>query len=98
MKLIIELTRRDDLTRDAFRSWWLEQHRPLALQLPGIRRYVVNLVDEGPEDGCDGIAELWFDSREALEAAYATELGKAVVADSTAHVRGRVRYFVTEHA
>ena len=98
MKLMIELTRRADLTREAFGTWWLEQHRPLALQLPGIRRYVVNLVDEGPEDGCDGIAELWFDSRDALEAAYATEVGKAVVADSTAHARSRVRYVVIEHA
>jgi uncharacterized protein (TIGR02118 family) len=97
-KAMILLTRRDDLSRDEFRRWWLDEHRPRALALPGIRRYVVDLVDEGPEDGFDGIAELWFDSREAFEAAYATEHGKAVAADSMAHVRSRVRYLVTEHA
>ena len=35
--------------------------------------------------------------REAFDAAYATELGTRVAADSMAHVRGRRRLFVTEH-
>ena len=44
------------------------------------------------------MSELWFDSRAAFDAAYATEIGKAVAADSVAHVGGRVRLFATEHA
>lgn len=96
-KAMIFLTRREDLTPEAFRRWWLEEHRPLALGLPGLRRMVINLVDEGPEGGIDGISELWFDTREAFEAAYATEHGKAVAADSMAHVQSRVRYLVEEH-
>jgi uncharacterized protein (TIGR02118 family) len=95
-KAMILLTRRDDLDREAFRRWWIEEHRPLALQLEGLRKMVVNLVDEGPEDGIDGVAELWFDTQEAFTAAYATEHGRAVAADSMAHVRSRARYFVTE--
>lgn len=97
MKVMIQLTRREDLSREAFRDWWLDEHRPLALRLPGIQRYVVNFVEEGPDDAFDGVAELWFESREAVDAAYATEIGKAVAADSMAHVRSRVRFFVTEH-
>lgn len=95
-KAMILLTRREDLSRDEFRRWWLDEHKPLALQLAGLRRYVVNFVDEGPEEGVDGIAELWFDSREAFDAAYATDHGKAVAADSMAHNRARVRYLVSE--
>ena len=38
-----------------------------------------------------------FDSREAFDAAYATELGRHVAADSMAHVRSRTRMFVVEH-
>jgi uncharacterized protein (TIGR02118 family) len=96
-KAMVMLNRREDLSREAFGRWWLDQHRPLVRQLPGLRRYVVNLVQDGPEDGGDGFAELWFESREAFDAAYATEAGKAVVADSMAHARSRVRYVVEEH-
>lgn len=96
-KAMILLTRRDDMTPEAFRAWLLDEHAPLAAQLPGIRRLVYNLVDEGRDAaGVDGIAELWFDSREAFDAAYATEVGRAVAADSLAHVQSRVRVFVTE--
>jgi uncharacterized protein (TIGR02118 family) len=97
-KAMILLTRREDLSREAFASWLLGEHSPLAAQLPGIRRLVYNVVDGDPATGApDSVAELWFDSRAAFEAAYATELGKAVAADSLAHVTGRVRLFVTEH-
>jgi uncharacterized protein (TIGR02118 family) len=96
-KAMILLTRRPDLSREAFHRWWLEEHRPLALGLPKLRRMVINLVDEGPEGGVDGISELWFDSRADFEAAYATEHGAKVAADSMAHVSARVRYLVTEH-
>ncbi|MFM7598368.1 MAG: EthD domain-containing protein [Actinomycetota bacterium] len=44
----------------------------------------------------DGIAELWFESAEAADAAYATVIGKAV-ADSMAHVSSRVRMLADEH-
>jgi len=96
LKAMILLTRREDLSRDEFRRWWLEEHRPRALALPGLRKMVINLVDEGPEGGIDGVSELWFDTREAFEAAYKTEHGKAVAADSMAHVQSRARYLVTE--
>ena len=97
-KAIILLTRRDDMTVDEFRQWWLHEHAPLAAQLPGVRRIVFNeVLGDGSGDGPDGVSELWFDSEEAFTAAYATELGKAVAADSMAHVSGRVRLFVHEH-
>ncbi len=96
-KAMILLTRREDLSREEFHRWWLEEHRPRALGLPGLRRMVINLVEEGPEDGIDGVSELWFDSRADFDAAYQTEHGKAVAADSMAHVSSRVRYFMAEH-
>jgi uncharacterized protein (TIGR02118 family) len=94
-KAIILLARRDDLSPEAFRSWWLNDHAPLAAQLPNVRRIVFNACAE--TDEYDGISELWFDSRADFEAAYATDLGKSVAADSMAHVRARTRLFVEEH-
>ncbi|MEC8150794.1 MAG: EthD family reductase, partial [SAR324 cluster bacterium] len=45
----------------------------------------------------DGVSELWFDSQEDFEAAYQTEIGKRVAADSMAHVSRRDRMFVQEN-
>lgn len=95
MKAIILLTRSTDMSRAEFEHWWLEQHAPMARQLPGVERIVFNLVSEG--DGPDGVTELWFASRADFDAAYASDIGKAVAADSLAHVSGRVRLFVDEH-
>lgn len=98
-KALILLTRRDDMTHGAFEAWWVGEHAPLAARLPNLRRAVFNVVDSGHEaGGPDGVSELWFDSRAAFDAAYATEIGRAVAADSMAHVSGRVRLFTTEHA
>ena len=97
-KAMILLSRREDLSPEDFRRWWLDEHRSLALQLPGLRKMVVNIVEADPaESGVDGISELWFDTQTDFEAAYATEIGKAVAADSTGHNRRRVRLFIDEH-
>ncbi len=96
-KAIILLYRRDDATHEQFVSWWLGHHQPLARQLPKLRKGVFNVV-ESPVDGePDGVSELWFDSQADFEAAYASEIGKQVVADSMANVSSRVRMFVTEN-
>lgn len=94
-KAVILLTRREGTTPEEFRAWWLETHAPLARQLPGLRRLVFNVVET---DGApyDGVSELWFDSVEAFEAAYASEVGLRVAEDSLANVSGRVRLAVDE--
>jgi len=95
-KAIILLTRRDDMTHEEFANWWLGEHAPLAKALQGVRGARFNLVDT-PDADVDGITELWFDSQADFEAAYATEHGKQVAADSLAHVSRRERLFVTEN-
>lgn len=94
-KAVILLRRRDDMTSEQFRQWWLHEHAPLAAQLPGVRRIVFNAAADN--DDVDGVSELWFDTEQAFVDAYATELGQRVAADSMAHVRSRTRLFVTEH-
>jgi len=101
-KAIILLTRGSDQSPEDFRRWWLEEHAPLARQLPGLRRLTFNLIapvlnPDAAGQPYDGVSELWFDSREAFDAAYATEIGKSVASDSLNHVSGRLRLFVEEH-
>jgi hypothetical protein len=59
---------------------------------------VFNEVADGfDEAGIDGVAELWFDTREDFDAAYVTEIGKATAQDSLDHVSSRVRLIVSEN-
>jgi uncharacterized protein (TIGR02118 family) len=95
-KAMILLTRRDDMTHGEFAHWWLEEHAPLARQLPRLRAITFNLVET--DEGIDGITELWFDDQAAFEAAYASEHGKRVAQDSIDHVSSRIRLIVDEHS
>lgn len=94
-KAMILLTRRPDMSHEEFAQWWLNEHAPLARQLPGVREIRFNEVVEGEE--IDGIAELWFDDRASFEAAYSTDLGASVARDSLDHVASRTRLIVDEN-
>ena len=79
-----------ELDREEARRWWLERHGPLVLATPGLKRYVQNHWLEtnpwsgstrGAEMDFDGHAEAWFESREAFDAAMASEEFKRAIAD-----------------
>ena len=95
-KAMILLKRKEEYSQREFRNWWLGEHAQLAIQLPGLLKLCFNPV-ESEEAMYDGVAELWFDSEDDFTEAYQTELGKAVAADSLAHVRRRDGLFVDEN-
>ncbi len=97
-KAIILLTAGDGMTHEDFVAWWLNEHAPLACQLPKLRKATFNVVDSPEAGQPNGVSELWFDTKGDFESAYASEIGKSVVADSMAHVSGRVRLFVEENS
>lgn len=74
---------REDMTPEQFQRHWLTTHADLCKQLPGLRRYSVNLVDKSrfPHFDYDGFSELWFDSEEALVAGLNSPEGKTLLAD-----------------
>ena len=82
-KVIYVLHRRPDMDRGEFRRYWREVHGPLAARMPGLRKYVQDypLPDSSRDLPCDGIAELWFDSPEAMQTAFASPEGAATLAD-----------------
>lgn len=89
VKAVFLLKFHEHLDPEEARRWWYEEHGGLALDtMPGLLRYVQNHVvrpvgTEPAESGMlfDGIAEVWFESREAYEAAVASPFGQAVLAD-----------------
>ena len=96
-KAIILLKRADDWDIEAFRHWYLNDHKPLLHALPGLKRANFNVVQGDGDADFDTVSELWFDNEQAFVDAYATEAGKAVAADSLSKVKARVRLPAEEH-
>ena len=103
IKTVGLLTRKHDWTHEQFMKHWVDIHAPLAHAVPGIRRYVQNHilgerkrpdVDETAIE-IDGVAELWFDDRAAMEKAMKTSEMQALQADGARFI-GRIKSFIVE--
>jgi uncharacterized protein (TIGR02118 family) len=103
IKTVGLLTRKSGWTHAQFMKHWVEVHAPLALAVPGLRRYVQNHIKderrradiETTDVAVDGIAELWFDDQAALERAAQTPEMKALHADGAVFI-GRIKSFLVE--
>lgn len=94
VKLIALLKRKPGTTQQEFAARWLGEHTKLSAKMPGLREYRINIaIAHQPDDAAgpvyDGTAELWWDSMEDMEAAFASPEGvtSGVDADSFADVR-----------
>jgi hypothetical protein len=96
-KLVAALKRRADLERAEFRSWWLDRHAPSVTLFPELRRYQVDIVDEGTECFVDGVAEVSFADLATLKRITSTAQVTDLQGDSQLHTRDRYRMFVEEH-
>ncbi len=103
IKSLSLLTRRPELTHEEFVRHWLDIHGPLALKVPGLRRYVQShTIDERTRPDIpttlveiDGVAELWFDDLDAMARSNASPEAKALHTDGALFI-GRIKSFVTE--
>ncbi len=85
VKVMVLLARRPDMSVDEFRAQLQDKHVPLVLQLRGLKRLVVNQrlpEPAGADPVYDAIAEDWFESFEAMNAAFASDAMKAIQHDS----------------
>src|SRR5271168_986154 len=96
IRLTFVLRRRSGMSRAEFQRYWREVHGPLVARHSvtlNILRYVqVHTLDDpindalaaargGVEPPYDGVAELWWTTREALTATFGGALGKAAAAE-----------------
>jgi len=103
IKSISLLTRKPGMTHEQFMKHWVDVHAPLALKVPGIRRYVQSHILEEfrradiPTSAVqvDGIAELWFADRPSMERALASPEMAALHADGALFI-GANKTFVVE--
>ncbi|MCB1685752.1 MAG: EthD family reductase [Pseudomonadales bacterium] len=95
IRLTFLLRRKAELSPEAFSRYWLEEHGPLVASHArhlNILRYVqVHTLDDpmnaamarargGMEAPYDGVAELWFENREAIVTAFETAAGQGAAA------------------
>ena len=71
IKRVSFIKRKPGMSPEEFSRYWREVHGPLALDLPGMRRYVQchvvpSAYDKG-EPAYDGVAQLWFETMADLQ-------------------------------
>src|SRR3954451_23205340 len=97
VKRVSMVRRRQDLSHDEFVAYWLGPHAEIVKEMPGALAYVVNVAREPELVGWDGFAEVWFESIEAAEAAFASEpFASRIRADRPKFVGEQAIFFVDE--
>ena len=100
IKLVYCITKKPGLSDEEFFHYWRNVHGRIGSRIPGLRRLVQSHRLTVPGDKTpdyDGVAELWFDSIEALLAARATPEWKASTEDEAHFIdHNKVAYFVAE--
>jgi uncharacterized protein (TIGR02118 family) len=84
IKFVVVLTRRPEMTREDFSAFLKTVHGGLARRLPGLKRYVQNHAKHDSKrqpPAWDAVIELYWENREAMEAAWESPEGKAATAD-----------------
>lgn len=81
-KLVNLLVRRAELSHDEFREYWLDEHAPLAEELPGVRKYTTSIPDDPSKSPYDGIAELYLEEGASVSDIFSSEAGSRLQADA----------------
>jgi uncharacterized protein (TIGR02118 family) len=99
IKLICLINRPSDKTAEEFKHWWLNHHAAVAAKLPNLRHYSISttIPDANHQMLFDGVAELYFDSHEDMEAAFASEQGQACSKEDVEMIGKRIAFVTEEH-
>jgi len=83
----------------AFDKYYREVHVPIARKIKGLKRWTIGKVQGAPDGGPPPfyfIADLFAESREALEEILASPEGQAAVQDVPNFATGGVNFICTE--
>jgi uncharacterized protein (TIGR02118 family) len=104
IKLVYCITKKAGMTDEEFFHYWEHVHGPIGARIPGVRRLVQSHRVHVPGDArgadYDGMAELWFDTLEALVEARRSPEWRASGEDEVNFIdHSKVAYFIAaEHA
>ena len=93
VKGVWRMRRKAGISLNEFRRHWIEIHGEIARKIPGVRRYVQShVIDEAysfAEPRWDGVAQLWWDSPEALTEALKTPQFREDMRDGEEFIDGK---------
>lgn len=105
IKSLSLLSRKPNMSPEAFRKVWIEEHAPMVRNVPGVRRYVLSFPLASPSRPdvptlslgaeIDAVAELWFDDLASQQRVAASPEMKRVT-DNGARYLGAIKTYVTE--
>jgi len=81
LKLVNVLVRADGLSHDEFVDYWYDEHVPLAEDLPHAKKYATSVPTDPERSEHDGVVELYFEDMADLQAAFDSDVGRAVQDD-----------------
>jgi len=94
-KVLVVLQKKPEMPRDEFRRYWRDVHGPIGARMPGVRKYIQNhVVDDGAP--FDGVAEMWFDSPDAMRTAFTSEAAQEAARDAANFLAGTQVVLVEE--
>jgi uncharacterized protein (TIGR02118 family) len=98
-KLIILLTKKTGFTHEQFATYLLETHALLAKKMPGLRKYVVNVVRPPPnrEPDYNAVVELWFHNVDDMKKAFSSPEGLATQKDTETFTTSLATMYIEEH-
>jgi uncharacterized protein (TIGR02118 family) len=101
MKVHIWLRKKEGMSEQEFRDYWLGTHAPIAGEgyehLQGYTVHLVTRVPEGQERPYDGVAVLEWADRDGFKADMGTEVAKTSTDDLANFTSGFGLLFVEEH-
>ena len=83
IKRISLLRRKEGMSREEFFAHWTGPHADIVKQMPGVRGLRFGKVQSWTPDNAawDGVGEVWFDSVEAANKAFATEPHRSLLVE-----------------
>ena len=84
LKFVVVVYKLPTLSEAEFVRYFREVHGPLALKLPGLKKYRQNFVAADPtrkHPGWNAVIELYWEDHQAMEAAWQSPEGVAATAD-----------------
>ena len=101
IKLVYCIRKKPGLSDEEFARYWRDVHGPIGARIQGLRKLVqshaVTVPGDAREPDFDGVAELWFDSIDALLAARESPQWRASTEDEVKFIDpDKSAYLVTE--
>ena len=96
LKIVALVEKQDDLDWEAFVEYWDEEHVKQIEKVSTLQRYTIAPAIAPDDAPYDGVAELYFESTEDIQAGFTEELNEAIQADEAEFLAGSETFVAAE--